>query len=187
MVEIMGEESISLDKFVKLISLGFDEYELGLVPPSIDQVLVSSVDRMKNSNTKYLYLIGTTDGTFPLIAKDNGLLSDNDRENLQKKGVEVNIDSKTKTFEEQFLVYKALISTSENLILTYPVADSEGRSLRPSIIISRLKKIFPKLEVESYLLENKRETEEEMMDDITVKSPTFNKMVNKIKSFDNGE
>ena len=26
-----------------------------------------------------------------------------------------------------------------------------------------------------------------MMDDITVKSPTFNKMVNKIKSFDNGE
>lgn len=49
MVEIMGEESISLDKFVKLISLGFDEYELGLVPPSIDQVLVSSVDRMKNS------------------------------------------------------------------------------------------------------------------------------------------
>ena len=78
--------------------------------------------------------------------------------------------------------------TSENLILTYPVADSEGRSLRPSIIISRLKKIFPKLEVESYLLENKRETEEEMMDDISqLQSPTFNKMVNKIKSFDNGE
>ena len=69
MVEIMGEESISLDKFVKLISLGFDEYELGLVPPSMDQVLVSSVDRMKNSNTKYLYLIGTTDGSFPLNIK----------------------------------------------------------------------------------------------------------------------
>lgn len=42
----------------------------GQIPSSIDQVLVSSVDRMKNSNTKYLYLIGTTDGTFPLIAKE---------------------------------------------------------------------------------------------------------------------
>ena len=70
---------------------------------------------MKNSNTKYLYLIGITDGTFPLIAKDNGLLSDNDRENLGKQGVEVDIDSKTRTFEEQFLVYKALTYTSENL------------------------------------------------------------------------
>ena len=30
MVEIMGDEKIALDKFIKLISLGFDEYELGL-------------------------------------------------------------------------------------------------------------------------------------------------------------
>ena len=186
-VEIMGDDVVSMDRFIKIISLGFEEYELGLVPPSVDQVLVSSVDRMKNPNTKYLYLIGVTDGIFPLISKEKGILTDKDRNTLMDRGIEVDIDSKTKTFEEQFLVYKALISTSENLILTYPVADSEGRSLRPSIIISRLKKIFPKLEVESYLLENKRETEEEMMDDITVKSPTFNKMVNKIKSFDNGE
>ena len=49
MVELMGDEKISLDKFMKVISLGFDEYELGLVPPSMDQVLVSSIDRMKNS------------------------------------------------------------------------------------------------------------------------------------------
>ena len=186
-VEIMGDDVVSIDRFIKIISLGFEEYELGLVPPSIDQVLVSSVDRMKNPNTKYLYLIGVTDGIFPLIAKEKGILNDKDRNTLMDRGVEIDIDSKTKTFEEQFLVYKALTSTSENLILTYPVADSEGRSLRPSIIISRVKKIFPKLEVESYLLENKRENEEEMMDDITVKSPTFNKMVNKIKSFDNGE
>ena len=96
MVEIMGDEKKSLEEFIRLISLGFDEYELGLVPPSIDQVLVSSVDRMKNPNTKYLYLIGTTDGIFPLISKDNGLLSDNDRENLDSKGIEVDIDSKTK-------------------------------------------------------------------------------------------
>ena len=47
MVEIMGDEKKSLEEFIRLISLGFDEYELGLVPPSIDQVLVSSVDRMR--------------------------------------------------------------------------------------------------------------------------------------------
>ncbi len=184
MVEIMGEENISLDKFIKLISLGFDEYELGLVPPSIDQVLVSSVDRMKNSNTKYLYLIGTTDGTFPLIAKDNGLLSDNDRENLGKKGVEVDIDSKTRTFEEQFLVYKALTSASENLIITYPIADHEGKTLRPSVIISRLKKLFPNVDNQSYLIEEDNNSNEYTLNKITTKAPTFNELINKIKEFD---
>ncbi len=184
MVEIMGDEVISLDKYVKLISLGFDEYELGLVPPSIDQVLVSSIDKMKNSSTKYLYLIGTNDGIFPLIAKDSGILSDNDRDSLGKKGLEVDIDSKTKTFEEQFLVYKALTSTSENLTITYPIADHEGKTLRPSVIISRLKKLFPKIDNKSYLIDNDNNTDEEALNKITTKAPTFNELINKIKEFD---
>ncbi|WP_195937667.1 helicase-exonuclease AddAB subunit AddB [Romboutsia sp. 1001713B170131_170501_G6] len=186
-IEIMGDEKISLDKFIRLISLGFDEYELGLVPPSIDQVLVSSVDKMKNPNTKYLYLIGTTDGTFPLIAKDNGLLNDSDRENLGQKGVEVDIDSKTKTFEEQFLVYKALTSSSQNLIVTYPIADHEGKTIRPSVIVSRLKKLFPNVDSKSYLLEEEAKTDEDILNRITVKSPTFNELIKEIKEFDDGK
>lgn len=186
-VEIMGDEAISLDKFIKLISLGFDEYELGLVPPSIDQVLVSSVDRMKNPNTKYLYLVGTTDGVFPLIAKDNGLLSDNDRSNLSKSGIEVDIDSKTKTFEEQFLVYKALTSTTKNLIVSYPISDHEGKTLRPSVIVSRLKKIFPNIDNRSYLVEENYKTDKDILNRITVKAPTFNELINEIKEFDNGK
>ena len=187
MVEIMGKETVSLDKFIKLISLGFDEYELGLVPPSIDQVLVSSIDRMKNPNTRYLYLVGTIDGTFPLIAKDNGLLSDNDRYSLGQKGIEVDIDSKTKTFEEQYLVYKALTSTCENLIVTYPIADHEGKTLRPSVIISRLKKIFPNIDNKSYLLKEDISTDEEILNDISTKAPTFNELINEIKEYDNGK
>lgn len=185
MVEIMGDESISLDKFIKLISLGFDEYELGLVPPSIDQVLVSSVDRMKNTDTKYLYLIGTTDGIFPLISKDGGLLNDDDRKRLEKSGVEVDIDSKTKTFEEQFLVYKALTSTTENLIITYPISDYEGKTLRSSIIVSRLKKIFPNIKNTSYIVDEEIKTDEDILKKVTSKSPTFSELINNIKEFDN--
>lgn len=185
MVEIMGDESISLDKFIKLISLGFDEYELGLVPPSIDQVLVSSVDRMKNMDTKYLYLIGTTDGIFPLISKDGGLLNDDDRKRLEKSGVEVDIDSKTKTFEEQFLVYKALTSTTENLIITYPISDYEGKTLRSSIIVSRLKKIFPNIKNTSYIVDEEIKTDEDILKKVTSKSPTFSELINNIKEFDN--
>ena len=184
MVELMGDEKISLDKFMKIISLGFDEYELGLVPPSMDQVLVSSIDRMKNTNTKYLYLIGTTDGVFPLISNESGLLTDKDREVLGEKGLEVDIDSKTKTYEEQFLVYKALTSTSENLILTYPISDHEGKTLRPSIIISRLKKIFPNINLKSYVLKDMDKSTEDALEKITVKAPTFNELINAIKDFE---
>ena len=184
MVELMGDEKISLDKFMKVISLGFDEYELGLVPPSLDQVLVSSVDRMKNPNTKHLYLIGTTDGIFPLISKESGLLSDKDREVIGEKGLEVDIDSKTKTYEEQFLVYKALTYTSEKLTISYPISDHEGKTLRPSIIVSRLKKIFPNINMTSYVVKELDESSQVALNNVTVKAPTFNELINAIKEFE---
>lgn len=183
-VEIMGEDFISLDKFIKVISIGFDEYELATVPPSLDQVLVSSVDRMKNPNTKHLYLMGTTDGIFPLISKDDGILNDKDRENLGDSGIEVDIDSKTKTFEEQFLVYRALTSTSQSLTVTYPIADHEGKTLRPSVIISRLKKIFPNIKNESYLNDVEYKSNEEIANNITTKSPIFNELIKSIKDYE---
>lgn len=184
MEELMGDEKISLDKFIKVISLGFDEYELGLIPPSMDQVLVSSIDRMKNSNTKHLYLIGTTDGIFPLISKESGLLSDKDRNTLGEKGIEVDIDSKTKTYEEQFLVYKALTYTSESLTISYPISDHEGKTLRPSIIVSRIRKIFPNINIKSYVLKDLDNSTALALDNITVKGPTFNELINAIKEFE---
>lgn len=183
-VEIMGEDTITLDKFIKVISIGFDEYELATVPPSLDQVLVSSVDRMKNPNTKHLYLMGTTDGIFPLISKDDGILNDEDRSNLADNGIEVDIDSKTKTFEEQFLVYRALTSTKRTLTVTYPIADHEGKTLRPSVIVSRLKKIFPNIKNESYLNDTKYETSEEIIENITSKAPIFNDLIKSIKDYE---
>ncbi|WP_250673497.1 helicase-exonuclease AddAB subunit AddB [Paraclostridium ghonii] len=183
-VEIMGEDVISLDKFIKVISIGFDEYELATVPPSLDQVLVSSVDRMKNPNTKHLYLMGTTDGIFPLISKDGGILNDSDRKNLGDNRVEVDIDSKTKTFEEQFLVYRALTSTKCSLTVTYPISDHEGKTLRPSIIVSRLKKIFPNIKNQSYLNDTKYYSSEEIVENITTKAPTFNELIKSIKEFE---
>lgn len=182
-VEIMGEDTVTLDKFIKIISIGFDEYELATVPPSLDQVLVSSVDRMKNPNTKYLYLMGTTDGIFPLISKDDGVLNDSDRENLGAKGVEVDIDSKTKTFEEQFLVYRALTSTTNALTITYPISDHEGKTLRPSVIVSRLKKIFPNIKNESYLSDIEYKTNDEIVEGISTKAPTFNELIKYIKEY----
>ena len=139
---------------------------------------------MKNPNTKYLYLMGTTDGIFPLISKDDGVLNDSDRSSLGAKGVEVDIDSKTKTFEEQFLVYRALTSTTKALTVTYPISDHEGKTLRPSVIISRLKKIFPNIKNESYLNDIEYETNEEILEGISTKAPTFNELIKYIKEYE---
>ena len=56
-------------------------------------------------------------------------------------------DGKKIVFHNQYLVYNALNISSGSLYVSYPVADHEGKGLRPSPLIRRLRKIFPKLTV----------------------------------------
>lgn len=181
MVEVMGDETITLDQFVKILSIGFDEYKIGVVPPALDQVLVSSVDRMKSHNAKALYIIGVNDGVFPAADNDEGILTDSDRENLKALGVELDHDTRTKAFEEQFLAYTALTSSKKKLRLSYPIADHEGKTMRPSIIISMVKKIFPGINEESNIV--KMGTDEEHIGLISNPVSTFNEMITSIKNW----
>ncbi|MGB9809052.1 MAG: helicase-exonuclease AddAB subunit AddB, partial [Caldanaerobacter sp.] len=181
MVEVLGEEKISLEQFARILSIGFDEYQIASIPPALDEVLVTSVDRMKSHNSKVLYLLGVNDGIFPTSFFEEGIFSDEERNMLSSLNLELDRDTRAKAFEEQFLVYTALTSASEFLKISYPIADHEGRSLRPSIIISRLKRIFPKIKISTNIVE--LDTEEENLNRITVPFPTFNEMIKSFKKW----
>ena len=144
-VEVFKEEELQLKDFVKILSLGFKDYKMGLIPPSLDQVLVSDVERVRTHEIKLLYIIGVNDGIFPAVSKDEGILSDSDRGSLKKIGIEIAEDTKSKAFEEQYLIYRTLTTTQKYLRICYSIADYEGKALRPSIIVSRFKSLFPKI------------------------------------------
>jgi len=173
-VEVFKEEPLNLKEFVKLLSLGFGEHKMGIIPPSLDEVLVSDVERVRTNTVKLLYVIGVNDGIFPSVLKDEGILTDADRNNLRNMDVEIADDSKIKTFEEQFLIYKTLTNTGKYLRLCYSIADFEGKALRPSSIISRLKVVFPKITEEGEIIERDVESSMEL---VSREIPTFNKLV----------
>lgn len=181
-VEVIGDESLSMDTFAKILSTGFKEYEVGVIPPSIDQVLVGSITRLKSHDISALYIIGVNDGVFPAIIPAEGVLTDNDRESLKERGMELAKDTRSRAFEEQFLVYTTLTLVSKYLRLSYPIGDEEGKTKRPSILISRLKKIFPEVEEKS----NLAESDEENLSVVTGPKATFNYLISNIRKNSQG-
>lgn len=151
MVEFVGTEKIGLEKFMKLMESQLDEIELGIIPPARDQVFITSVDRMKNPNTKVLFLLGANDGIFTAVVGDNSMLSDFEKEKLLKKGIKFDSNIESKIFDEQFLVYKVMSMPKSKLYISYPIADLEGKSLRPSPILKKIENIFPSLKINSFL------------------------------------
>ena len=172
-VDVLGNEVMDLNEFMKVLNIGLSQYEMGLIPVALDQVNIGDITRIKSRGTKALYIIGVNDGVLPSASKEEGILSDNDREILLEKGISLASDTRTKIFEEQFLVYTAFTIAEEYLVVTYPLADFEGKSQRPSIIVHRLKKILPNVKEESEgfkLINDKYEK-------ISAKLPTLNELM----------
>ncbi|EDT71842.1 ATP-dependent nuclease subunit B [Clostridium perfringens D str. JGS1721] len=183
-VDVLGNEVMDLNEFMKVLNIGLSQYEMGLIPVALDQVNIGDITRIKSRGTKALYIIGVNDGVLPSASKEEGILSDNDREILLEKGISLASDTRTKIFEEQFLVYTAFTIAEEYLVVTYPLADFEGKSQRPSIIVHRLKKILPnvKEESEGFKLVNDK------YDKISAKLPTLNELMIAIrKNYDGAD
>ncbi|MFL0245848.1 helicase-exonuclease AddAB subunit AddB [Candidatus Clostridium stratigraminis] len=177
MVEVLGEEEVKLEEFIKLFSIGIGEFEIGVIPPSLDQVLIGDIERFKSHEVSAVFIIGVNDGIFPKSSDEEGILNDKDRELLKNLGIELAEDTKAKAFEEQYLIYKSLSIAGKYLNLSYPIANFEGKSLRPSFIISRLKKLFPKV-VEKSDIAN----EDEDLGKISGEKSSFNELIAAVRN-----
>ena len=174
-VDVIGEEEISPKDFYKVLNAGFQSKEIGVIPVALDQVNIGDIARVKGRDVKALYIIGVNDGVLPSTNKEEGILSDRDREILKEIGIELAATTKARAFEEQFMVYTALTIASNYMMITYPMADFEGKSLRPSIIIPRLKRILLNLKEESDIFNYNDKYDE--FNKVTTPISTFNELI----------
>jgi ATP-dependent helicase/nuclease subunit B len=193
MVEVLGTETLSLEAFVKVLSMGFSKHQMGLIPPALDGVIISSVERIKSHDISALYIIGVNDGVFPKANKEEGIFTDSDRLTLKEKEIELASDTKTEVFNEQYLIYSTITIPNKYLNISYPIADYEGKTLRPSIIISRFKALFKGLVEESNITEYIHEghdigeahdiREAHEMQEVFAKIPTFNGLIFALRKY----
>lgn len=142
-VEIMGDEEMSINLFSRILESGLQDLRLSLVPPSLDQVLVGDLERTRAGNIKFTFILGVNDGVLPSRPQEDGVFTEQERESLINWGLDLAPGSRRRVLDEQFLIYIALTRAAEGLWLSYPLADEEGRMLVPSLLVSRMKEIFP--------------------------------------------
>lgn len=149
-VEILGEESVSIKQFASIMEAGIESLRFSLVPPALDQVLIADLEKSRLSDVKAAFVIGVNEGVLPAKMQENGILGDEDREQLKAQGLKVAPGSRTRLLDEGFLAYKALATPSDMLYVSYPMSNTEGKALLPSSYINRLKELFPQRQEHFY-------------------------------------
>lgn len=142
-VEILGDANISLDQFISIMDSGLEEMKFSLIPPAADQVFVANLELSRLSHIKAAFVAGLNDGVLPARVTDGGVLSDEDRTALLQAGMSIAPDSRKRLLNEEFVAYQALTAAEEQLILSSPLADDEGKALQPSPLIDRIRAMFP--------------------------------------------
>lgn len=181
-VEIMGDQSMNLRSYKRILEAGFQSYELGIIPTSVDQVLVGSIQRSKSRNVQILFVLGVNDGVLPSLGTNESLLSDEEISIMLMQGFEWMPDRQGREQEEQFLIYSAITKTERYLYLSYAQADDEGRALRPSILVQRFLLLFPQLEVQQDLLER-----EHPLKQISTAHGSFRGLVSRLRADTDGK
>ncbi len=174
-VEVMGDETFGIERFSEILKIGINEYKLGLIPASLDQVLIGNLERSKSHEIKALFILGANDGVLPPAPTEEGILTDQDRSSLNKVGIELASDTRCRTLDAQYLIYRALTTAGNYLRISWPIADHEGKAMRPSRIISRLRKLFPLIHEASDIIPSRLVSED--INRISGKTPVFQAMV----------
>jgi ATP-dependent helicase/nuclease subunit B len=112
---------------------------------------------------------------FPSVNKNEGYFNDNDRAIFKNQGFELAKGTIERLYEDNFNIYKAFTSASESIYLSYSSSGSDGKTLRASMLVSKIKKLFPAIKEDSDII--KKESE------ILIENTTFEELLNQIRDY----
>lgn len=146
-VELLGDEYISLKEYCDLLDAGLEEAKVGVIPPSLDQVVIGDMERTRIRNVKALFFLGANDTLVPGNVGTGGFLSVRDREKFREKEISLSPGPKEQMYIQKFYLYMNLTKPSEYLYLSWSKVSGDGKSIRPAYIVADIHRLFPDLRV----------------------------------------
>lgn len=141
-----GDTVCGAEEFLQLLKLAFSETGIGVIPTSVDEVLVGGAAKIRPLSAKAVYIIGACDGVFPRKAGEDGIFSEYEKELLENEGVEFSSRLEKSMSDEMFYFYSSACSPSDELFITYSDYDVSGGLRGRSLALKRIFALFPKLE-----------------------------------------
>lgn len=138
-------DALAYKDFCEIFFKALDEYEISGVPSTVNQVFIGDVKSFYN-DVKLLYIVGATEGNFPNVLTDTGLISDKE---ILSNSLKAKLEPTTKiiNIRNRFKAVDVLLSAKEKCYISYHKVASNGKLEQPCEIISELNFLFNKKEI----------------------------------------
>jgi ATP-dependent helicase/nuclease subunit B len=138
MYTILGSTELSALEFRKLFTLVLSQYDVGVIPVALDRTALGGMAMSRRRDVKCLILLGATDENMPSLGKSNGALSDSERVEMGKLGMDIPAGMEERLCREMNILYSTITMPSHKLVVVYPTSAGQ----RPSFLVKRLKTMY---------------------------------------------
>ena len=146
MCGIFGEQEMAAGVWSTIFSDALSVLTIKLIPPTLDQVLVGSIERSRHPDIKAIFLVGATQKQFPVPLGQENLLAEEDYRFAADSELELTNPYQNQLVHRQYLTYIAMTRASKYLFISHPLLDEKGASVVPWSGIEQLLSVFGDLE-----------------------------------------
>ena len=143
---VLGDMDMDTQTFGRSYLLTLSQYNVGVIPVSLDMVTAGDMDRMRRRHIKHLIILGASDDRLPAPEGEHGVFTSDERRTLSEAGLSLDA-GEAELWREYTLIYNTVSLPSETLSICAPAWGSDGQELEPSFLIYRAKGLF-NLEIE---------------------------------------
>ncbi len=149
---VLGGEEMDAPEFRDILLAGIRDMRLGVIPPTLDAVLLGDPSRTRPENVDTLYIMEMNEGILPSGRRLQPILNETDRRLLSKElesmGKYLAPDDEMRSAEEMLSLYRMMARPAKRLVLLYSRQDRMGKEREKSNLISRFLRLFKDRKIE---------------------------------------
>ena len=150
--EVIGDEEFDVAKFIEMFESGLNDMEVGVLPSTLDDLMIGTMQRTRFGEIKALVVTGANEGVLPMDISGQSLFAPEEVEFISGGRYEICKSDLIREQEQNIAIYRNLSRPSERLWISYALSDTQGESLRPSSLIEDLRALFPNLKLKKDII-----------------------------------
>ena len=109
---------MTLKQFLEVFDIGLEQLEFVMIPQTLDQVSIGTMDLAKVDNKRHIYMVGMNDGSLPQPVSSSSLITDEEKKYFEQNAqIELSPTSDILQMDEAFVCYIAMTRAREKLFI----------------------------------------------------------------------
>lgn len=107
---------MTLKQFLEVFDIGLEQLEFVMIPQTLDQVSIGTMDLAKVDNKRHIYMVGMNDGSLPQPVSSSSLITDEEKKYFEQNAqIELSPTSDILQMDEAFVCYIAMTRAREKV------------------------------------------------------------------------